>query len=578
MLSIRKNLHTKIFISFIIVIIISTVSIMLIWKVYTSRMIYQNLHIQFQNNVEEAGAYLDDLLMENEQKGVSLVLSPSVKELLNDRFDNEYEKLKKTQEYEEIATNLLNEKSGLVGVHLINMTGGEYNVGQVNIYEFPLEEAWMTEIVEKRGKVHYFTYETDDYKKVFNNTDDLGVLSMGRGVVYNNEVIGVIVLDISLEVFNEAFRYINESNNITLLLNQDNELLYTNTPMDTSHSSRIIETLNSGKSDGEIAIEGNEYITVSTNQLREGWKLISLVPFYIVATEQVTLTRQMFINYALVLAVALFLSIIIARSITKKIRVLKDTMETVQAGDLKARVTIDSKDEIGALADVFSNLMDDLNDLMIEVKNREAQKRLYELKSLQSQINPHFLYNTLNTIIYLADLNGTKNIEEITVSLIELLRAITHNDQQEISIKEELDYIRNYTRIQEYKYMGRFEINYDLEESCMEAKILKFILQPFVENALLHGIGDKEKIIIQILVFSDDSYINIRVKDNGIGMSEDKLAQVQSMDRTSASSVGIKNIKDRLGLYYEDYGFSMTSVEGLYTSVEIRIPKGGTHD
>lgn len=422
--------------------------------------------------------------------------------------------------------------------------------------------------------MHYFIYDMDHYNKHLSDKAYKGVFSLGRAIVSNDKVIGILIMDISQQAFNEAFRYINDLNNKTILYDDERKVLYNYNIESATELSVIDEAKDMSPEENHIVLDSGDYLYIDSYYPNLDWTLVSLSPLKALSIGEAEMTRQMIVYYLVILLVSMALSIVISRSITKKVRLLKETMEEVRGGNLKAKVTIKSDDEIGLLSEYFSKLMDDMNDLLIEVKDRETQKRYYELKSLQSQINPHFMYNTLNTIIYLAEMNGASNIEEITTSLIELLRAVTHDTEQEITISQELGYVKNYVQIQEYKYMGRFTMAYDIEEGIQAYKMPKFILQPFVENSLIHGIGDNINIIIQFSIYSDEDHIYFRIKDNGKGVSEARLKEVWEKNDMDGESIGIMNIRNRLSLYYNNRcDIEISSVEGSYTKVLIVIPK-----
>ena len=213
---------------------------------------------------------------------------------------------------------------------------------------------------------------------------------------------------------------------------------------------------------------------------------------------------------------------------------------------------------------------------MENIKVNEKHKRIAEIKTLQAQINPHFLSNTLNTVKWLANAQKADNIETLVSSLIKLLHVSMGKGGDYISIREEIEYIRSYIQIQEFRYFDKFEVIFNIEEDILDYKILKFILQPIIENSIIHGIGPMDqKGLISVKAYKSEEELFFSVTDNGAGICDDKIEQVLKSNGSSStfSRIGIYNVNERIKLNFgEQYGLNIQSVEGLYTSVEIILP------
>jgi two-component system, sensor histidine kinase YesM len=226
----------------------------------------------------------------------------------------------------------------------------------------------------------------------------------------------------------------------------------------------------------------------------------------------------------------------------------------------------------------FTKMMSEINSLMDDIKRQEKIKREDELKILQTQINPHFIYNTLNTIRYLSELQNVKNIKEITTSFIELLRVTIGNSERFITIQKEIDYVQSYINIQKYKYLDKFNVVYQVEDKILQCKTLKMTLQPIVENALIHGIdlADREG-FISIKVYSENEVIKFIITDNGVGMTEEQITKVlkfsSNENKSRFNGIGISNVNERIKMFFgNQYGLNIFSQPGECTTVEIIIP------
>ena len=275
--------------------------------------------------------------------------------------------------------------------------------------------------------------------------------------------------------------------------------------------------------------------------------------------------------------VALFFSSFISGSITLPIQRLRDSMARVQEGDFDGPdVEVDSENEIGSLTRSFNMMTHRIHELMEQNVRDQEEKRKSELKALQSQINPHFLYNTLDSIIWMAE--GKKNEEVVlmTASLARLLRQSISNEDEVVPIAQEIEYARGYLTIQKMRYKDKMEFQIDVDPSILHINLIKLVLQPIIENAIYHGLKYKEsKGLLQVKGYMKDGNAVLQVIDNGVGMDADTLAHIYDKHKVNYQSngVGVYNVQKRLQLYYgSDYGIVYESERGKGTTATITIP------
>jgi len=283
---------------------------------------------------------------------------------------------------------------------------------------------------------------------------------------------------------------------------------------------------------------------------------------------------------ALLLSLGTMLTYTFNRMINRPISRINKKILEISAGDFSKNTSIESSDEIGAIGKGINILSQDVLELIESRVADEKQKKELEFRMLQSQINPHFLYNTLNSIKWMATIQNASGIPEMTTSLARLLRNIAKGTSELITIKEELDLLKDYITIQQYRYGGSITVNYNImSEDLYECNIIKFTLQPIVENAIFHGIEPKlvEGIIDINIKKIDSNKIEIHVIDNGIGISEDKIEKLLSAKETtnkgSFNNIGISNVNERIKLTFgNEYGLNIKSKLNEYTNVIITIP------
>ena len=289
-------------------------------------------------------------------------------------------------------------------------------------------------------------------------------------------------------------------------------------------------------------------------------------------------TRSIYVLVAVgLIIVALLISSLIARNITLPIQKLRDSMKSVQKGNFDIEdIEVISDNEIGSLTRSFNVMTHRIRELMEQNVKEQEQKRKIELKALQSQINPHFLYNTLDSIIWMAE--GKKNEEVVimTASLARLLRQSISNEDELVTVGQEIEYVRSYLTIQKMRYKDKLEFQIDVDPSILHIPLIKLVLQPIIENAIYHGLKYKEsKGLLIIKGFMKDGNAVLQVIDDGVGMSEETLAHIYDRHKVNyhSNGVGVYNVQKRLKLYYgEDYGITYESAEGKGTTATITIP------
>ena len=277
------------------------------------------------------------------------------------------------------------------------------------------------------------------------------------------------------------------------------------------------------------------------------------------------------------MAVALFFSRFVAKSITLPIQRLCDSMERVQEGDFSVSdIVVDSENEIGSLTKSFNVMTQRIHELMAQNIREQEAKRKSELKALQSQINPHFLYNTLDSIIWMAE--GKKNEEVVlmTASLARLLRQSISNEDELVSIGQEIEYARGYLTIQKMRYKDKLEFRIEVEPSILNIRLIKLVLQPVIENAIYHGLKYKEsRGLLLVKGFMKNGNAVLQVIDDGVGMDQETLDHIYEKHKVNyhSNGVGVYNVQKRLQLYYgSEYGITYESKVGEGTTATITIP------
>jgi two-component system sensor histidine kinase YesM len=235
---------------------------------------------------------------------------------------------------------------------------------------------------------------------------------------------------------------------------------------------------------------------------------------------------------------------------------------------------IEGSVEVNNLSDSFEHLVIRIQQLMEEVKEEETTLRKTELKALQAQINPHFLYNTLDSISWMCEEGKTDDAILMVNALAKLFRISISRGKEIIPIEKEVQHAECYLQIQKFRYTNQFDYKFKVEESCKDYLCNKITLQPLIENALYHGLNMIDEGYIEIRIFEDGEDVIMEVEDNGSGMTEEQVAELFVNDGTDQHGIGVKNVNDRIKIYFGDkYGISVRSELDEGTCVTIRVPK-----
>ncbi len=287
-----------------------------------------------------------------------------------------------------------------------------------------------------------------------------------------------------------------------------------------------------------------------------GWTVLQAVPLSVLLQDAETVNRQMLLVGLACLAASIFVSILYSLRITRPLSVLRRSMKRVEKGEFGLSIPVESEDEIGHLSRTFNLMVSRLGSLTYRLYETEIREKNAEIASLQSQINPHFLYNTLGSISMYAELEGNREVVSMTNHLSALLRYSMGGGRSEVTIREEIEHIRGYLAIQSIRYEERLRYKIEARPGLLEQPIIRLTLQPVVENAIVHGLErGSGNVEILIAISAENGQVSIAVEDNGPGMDDEALCrQNAKMEEgllpDGPGGHGLVNVHRRLALKY----------------------------
>jgi len=400
------------------------------------------------------------------------------------------------------------------------------------------------------------------------------------------EDVGVLVIYLRPEQF-ETLIWEREAGTY-IILNGETVIASRHETLPFEEVQKYLPTDQTGEYQAHIELEEGEYVltceTVQQEDTKDRFQIVSVC-----AVEDILKDAQLqyqksilLLCVSAVLAVAMI--ILFARSFDRRVGRFKEQMHKASEGNFQLVEKLGGNDEISELYDYLKIMIYRIQKLLAEIyqakiheeRLKKSQKDA-EFKMLTSQINPHFLYNTLETIRMKARINKQYEIEELVKMLGKILRSSIQAGQKDMTIREEVELVECYLKIQQYRFGERIRYQIYVEEGIEEQKILPLLIQPIAENCIIHGLEGREDVgHIDICVKSCPDGVAVTVTDDGVGIGEEKLAEIRrelAGSRTKGEHIGICNVNQRVRLRYgDDYGVTVQSVEGEYTKVEIILP------
>lgn len=403
----------------------------------------------------------------------------------------------------------------------------------------PYHESWYQQIIDAAGG----PVVIDKHAEQQASPEMIEVVSLGR-LIRNmqGDQLGVILINIASDDIAQLIpsKAIMPGSLLMILDGNDN-ILYSN----------------------RSEYSGDHEIYLEQDLPKTGWRLIHSVPGEVLYHDVNNIRRFVLLMVGFLTVIIIIVSVRIAHSITRPLEELDRAMHKLRNGDFSANLMVDSGDEIGYLGESFNTMVAQVNRLMREAVEVERQKRKAELKFLQNQINPHFIYNTLNMIKRMAQFQGAGNISDALDNFIDVLRRITRKGTELGTVKSEIDFLDSYLKLLELRYMNGFEYSLDLDPAVGEVYIPQLLLQPFVENAVYHGFqGERGDYLLELRCESTEDGLAITIRDNGEGFYSDP----------NEDSIGISNVQKRLELYYGDSARLDISSDERGTLVVLELP------
>lgn len=576
-----KSLQSVIF-AFVSVLLLGAVGIVTVISMsYTRQSIFENSSLYTHTIIQQMNQNIDSYI--DYMTNISYLVS-SNEDVQKYLFGDEEDGDAKGRILNQFET-ILDSRSDILNLGIIS-ENGKMLINDGREVPNPYLDIHTQEWYENALNGTEASYLTSSHVQHIISGERPWVITLSRGIRNLNsgsgrEKEGVFFIDLNYSAISELCNQgMVGTQGYAFILDADGNIVYH--PQQQQLYNEL-QTENIGlimEADSDTILSGkgsNEKLYSISRSAKTGWTVVDCVRVEELLRKSNKAQSLYILVAAGLMAGALVFSRFIAKSITQPLQKLCDSMERVQEGDFSVSdIVVDSANEIGSLTTSFNVMTHRIQELMEQNIREQEAKRKSELKALQSQINPHFLYNTLDSIIWMAE--GKKNEEVVlmTASLARLLRQSISNEDEVISIGQEIEYARGYLTIQKMRYKDKMEFRIDVEPSILNIRLIKLVLQPIIENAIYHGLKYKEsKGLLLVKGFLKDGNAVIQVIDDGVGMEPEVLEHIFEKHKVNyrSNGVGVYNVQKRLQLYYgSEYGITYESEKGKGTTATITIP------
>lgn len=486
------------------------------------------------------------------------------------------------------------------------------NIQMVNLYGKGISERkGIFQLDYNPLKNPYFSYLSEHPEEVLTITsDDHSILNKLDGFTYPNEtiisiiapikqrvtheIIGFIIIDLDdhlikqyynqFSIGHTGFFYVNDESGLPIFWPPDRK-------NDIPVNNIKAENLSAMRGSFTEYINNEAHFIVYATSHMTGWTIVGIAPLKEIISSANEIRILILASVALSTIFAITIYILFTQRIIRPLQVLKIKMRKAADGYLETKLTVMGNDEIADLSASFNTMLENIKQLLEKNKREQEHAKKAELRTLQSQINPHFLYNTLDSIIWMAESGKNDNVVKLVSAMSKFFRISLNKGKDWVSIKTELDHAKSYLTIQQMRYYDILSYEFQIEEEIQGYPILAMTLQPLIENAIYHGIKSKRgmgKIVIRGH-YENDNYIIISILDNGIGIQADRLSEIQMNLLTYQKSTtdeldqqlqennggfGLFNVHQRLRLYFgEPCGVLIESEYGVGSCISVRIPR-----
>ncbi|TLS49532.1 sensor histidine kinase [Paenibacillus antri] len=479
--------------------------------------------------------------------------------------------------------DFLRGKEGIDSAYVLTEGGAihfaDFKGSELFLQAFRKHPEWGQRIRNADGRIVWLsTYELEPNPYKARVTHLLPVGVQIKNIADVMQPLGAFAMNIDIQAFDAMLKDVKVSpKGIVLIADRQGNVVWHSNPeayrVDLAVLPAFGEIAEGGGTFADYRLNGDAYRVGSIRSQKSDWIIYSFVPHSDLDAQTENQKQFLFVTIVAFAALFIVLGALTSIYISRPIMQMAVAMKQIHKEHRDFRLPAQSTDEMGLLQSSFNYMRDRIRDLIQEVRSVSDKEKEAEIRALQAQINPHFVYNTLDTINWMAIERGQRDMSSMITALGDILRYAIKPGGAWVSAEEEMKWAQSYAYLQETRFEGRFAIEFRADPEALPYKVPRLLLQPYLENAVLHGMEDTEAggvIRVEIALREAERRMRVTIRDNGVGISEERLRFIQ--DRKHYG-IGIYNIDDRLKLEFgPDYGVTVRSEPGLGTEIEIVLP------
>lgn len=581
----NQKIKVKILSLYLMIIIASIGTVSYMIYISTEKQLKRNVYYITNEAVNQINNNICDKLSIITEQLIKIKYDSELEHLINADIStiSEAEKVEAGIHFKKIFDEIYSFANNYQLIHsmIIYLDNGVVFQFERGKYRFRIKKLSPGEIRKYSYKDHNYCWLNVHKDAVFFKNSGEDVLTISAPLRKGNSLKALIIVNMYASYMKKLIENINMANTGSTIIVSEDGYLASNEYSQMPGLGAVIQNkvLHSPDESAQFEYKAKnvDFLVIFTTIRVNRWKLAVILKRNELMRD-IDKAKYGIICFTLgIILIATIAAILIAYGLTKPINKLSELMAIAERGNLDIRFNTLYNDEIGKLTRQFNSMIEKIKLLISEVAQEQAQKKKMELETLQMQIDPHFLYNTLDSIKFLAE-QKSDDTGEMVRALGQFYRHGLSKGDGLITVSEEIDHLKNYLIIQKIRYSTQFDYRIETDHSILECETIKFILQPLVENSIYHGVRKKrEKGIIIIKGYREDGDLFFTIYDNGAGMTPERLAQIrENLDKIHLPKdcgIGVHNVHKRIMMQYgEEYGLSIHSVKNEFTLIKVKLP------
>ncbi|HHV98448.1 MAG TPA: sensor histidine kinase [Clostridiaceae bacterium] len=587
--NIRSNIKYKLFLVYVLVITVPIAVLGIISYFMSSRIIEKD-YIEYKKRI-------DGQIVKNIDENINNLLRQSMAVYANiddlvcilktkDKPDTAY--ITSYNRLKSYFQSLLQGNNSIYGVSIISLNGEvklyiDRYVGNINLFNVS-KEPWFEETLAHNG----YPILLEPHEKKFVSKDNFErnlVISLSRAIIDLNsdEICGIIMIDQDISKFSGIVTNVEVDDDEKIVVyGKSGSIVYSNSKFTDEQYKEIFSLSQISHSQPTKTVFDGHAVILNSGESKEfGWKVVSMLPVSTLRKKSSFIGKINFTLLAILVVITFIISNLSSTLVTKPLKILANSFKKLKKGDFNTSVPVKGSDELAQISADFNDTVASIKSLIREKYEYSLLRKQAELELLQSQINPHFLFNTLNSIKAVSDAGNMKQCSIMIKSLSDMFRYSLNKGKYIIKFSEELDIVKRYIFLQQCRFGDKYNVTWDIDERVMDYGIVRLTLQPIVENAIYHGLENKRGVgDLQITARLAGSKYLIFIADNGAGIGETELEKINCIleknpdesANVNPEKLGIYNVNARIKFHFgNEYGLKIYRLNG-FTTVKIALP------